>query len=115
MHNPACLLAAAFFLFPALLAVPTTAGEAVPSFPLVNLTPFGNDSAVNATPAADYRPPATPQDLVRAEADTRGHSARGEMAAETTYLSLTAEDITVFLLFTGLLAIFAAFVWRLGR
>jgi hypothetical protein len=106
MHDPINLLIAALFLLPALIAVPATAGEAVPSFPPLNLTPFGDDRALNTT--------AAPLDLVRAEADTRGHGARGEMAAETTYLAVSTDDLLVLLLFAGIVAVCFSLLRRFG-
>lgn len=113
MHDPINLLIAALFLLPALIAVPATAGEAVPSFPPLNLTPFGDDRALTTTPA-DRHTTAAPLDLVRAEADTRGHGARGEMAAETTYLAVSTDDLLVLLLFAGIVAVCFSLLRRFG-
>ncbi|MDD4254841.1 MAG: hypothetical protein PHP59_05625 [Methanofollis sp.] len=114
MHTRMRLQTVVLLLLPALLAAPALAQDAVPSFPLVNLTPFGNDSALNATPA-DYRAAATPQELLRVQADARGHGAKGEAQVETTYLVLTADDLAVLLLFAGILAVCCALVRRFGR
>ncbi|WP_153015869.1 hypothetical protein [Methanofollis ethanolicus] len=114
MHTRMRLQTVVLLLLPALLAAPAPAMDAVPSFPLVNLTPFGNDSAFTATPADD-RPAPTPQEILRVQADARGHGAKGEAAVETTYLVLTADDLAVLLLFVGILAVCLVAVRRFGR
>lgn len=113
MHNPVCLLVAALLLLPALLAEPVDSLDAVPSFPLLNLTPFRDGGAVNATPV-DYQPAATPQELLRLRADAHGYGVKAEATAETTYLVFTSDDLLVLFLFAGVLAVCLVAVRRFG-